>query len=167
MFVRACVNTFAVFRLLLYYHLNMNKLTTWAFARLLTAFLLTFSFSQAGLSQDFSIRTNLLWDAVSEPNIGLEFPLSDNWSIGGNAGLKSWPRWQHWRLEVEAGAAIGLAAYDRYDCKHCGTKVGEERIPAVVPKLALNVAYNPVARDKRKSRSKGSYVIPARIPLRL
>ena len=29
----------------------------------------------------------------------------------------------------------------------------------MVPKLALNVAYNPVARDKRKSRSKGSYVI--------
>lgn len=218
----------------------MSRAFSQAFARLLTALLLTFSFSQAGHSQDFSIRTNLLWDAVSEPNIGLEFPLNDNWSIGGNVGLKSWPRWlawdwdkenpliwrdyavvpevryyldqvykgvffgadavythfnvsavptpfhmypdaenhrvqgsywagglfagyawwpwQHWRLEVEAGAAIGLAAYDKYDCKHCGTKVGEERIPAVVPKLALNVAYNPVARDKRKPR-KGSYVV--------
>ena len=219
----------------------MDRYLSKPLARLLTAFLLTFSFSQAALSQDFSIRTNVLWDAVSEPNIGLEFPLSDNWSIGGNAALKSWPRWlawdwdkenphiwrnyaivpevryyldevykgvffgadaiythfnvssvptpfhmypvveesrvqgsywaggifagyawwpwQHWRLELEAGAAIGLAAYDRYDCKHCGTKVGEERVPGIVPKLALNVAYNPVARDKRKSRSQGSYVI--------
>ena len=219
----------------------MDRYLLQAPARLLTAILLTLSFSQAALSQDFSIRTNVLWDAVSEPNIGLEFPLSDNWSIGGNAALKSWPRWlawdwdkenpliwrnyavvpevryyldevykgfffgadavythfnvsavptpfhmypdaenhrvqgsywagglfagyawwpwQHWRLEVEAGAALGLAAYDKYDCQHCGTKVGEERIPAVVPKLALNVAYNPVARDKRKPRSKGSYVI--------
>ena len=219
----------------------MDRYLSQPLARLLTAFLLTFSFSQAALSQDFSVRTNVLWDAVSEPNIGLEFPLSDNWSIGGNAALKSWPRWlawdwdkenphiwrnyaivpevryyldqvykgvffgadaiythfnvssvptpfhmypvveesrvqgsywaggifagyawwpwQHWRLELEAGAAIGLAAYDRYDCKHCGTKVGEERVPGIVPKLALNVAYNPVARDKRKSRSQGSYVI--------
>ena len=192
-------------------------------------------FSQEAFSQDFSVRTNVLWDAVSEPNIGVEFPLSDNWSIGGNAALKSWPRWlawdwdnenpvhwrnfavvpevryyldqvydgfffgadaiythfnvgdvqtpfhmypvvedsrvqgsywagglfvgyawwgwQHWRLELEAGAAVGLAAYDRYDCKHCGSKVGEERVPAVVPKLAVNVAYNPVARDKRKSKT--------------
>ena len=217
----------------------MHKTDNQAFLRFALAALLTI-FSQAGFSQDFSVRTNLLWDAVSEPNIGLEFPLSDKWSIGGNAGLKAWPRWlawdwdkentvhwrnfavvpevryyldqvyqgvffgadaiythfnvsdvptpfhmypdaedfrvqgsywaggvfagyawwpwQHWRLELEAGAAIGLAAYDRYDCQHCGTKVGEERVPAVVPKLALNVAYNPVARDKRKPK-KGSYVI--------
>lgn len=196
---------------------------------------------QAGRSQDFSIRTNILWDAVSEPNLGVEFPVSNNWSVGGNAALKSWPRWlawdwdkenpvhwrnyaivpevryyveqvyqglffgadaiythfnvgsvptpfhmypvveesrvqgsywagglfagyawwpwQHWRLEVEAGAAIGLAAYDKYDCKHCGTKVGEERVPAVVPKLALNVAYNPVARDKRKQKDTKHYVL--------
>ena len=187
-------------------------------------------------AQDFSIRTNLLWDAVSEPNLGIEFPLSDNWSIGGNFGLKAWPRWlawdwdnkentthwrnfaivpevryyldqvyqgvffgfdaiythynvgnvtiplypevkdfrdqgsfwagglfagyawwpwQHWRLEVEAGAAVGLAAYDKFDCPHCGTKVAEVRKAAVVPKLALNVAYNPIARNKQKPRGKG------------
>ncbi|MBQ4188655.1 MAG: DUF3575 domain-containing protein, partial [Bacteroidales bacterium] len=74
----------------------MDRYLLQAPARLLTAILLTLSFSQAALSQDFSIRTNVLWDAVSEPNIGLEFPLSDNWSIGGNAALKSWPRWLAW-----------------------------------------------------------------------
>ncbi len=192
-----------------------------------------------GQNLDMSIRTNVLWDALSEPNIGLEFPLSDQWSIGGNAGIKAWPRylawdwdnnnpthwrnfavvpevryyfdqvykgwfvgadaiythfnvgavniplypevkefreqgsfwagglfagyawwpWQHWRLEVEAGAAVGLAAYGKYDCAHCGTKVADERKVAVVPKLAVNVAYNTVARDKRKSRKSTEYVL--------
>lgn len=52
-------------------------------------------------AQEFSVRTNLLWDAVSEPNIGLEFSVSDHWSVGGNAGLKSWPRWLAWDWETE------------------------------------------------------------------
>ena len=192
-----------------------------------------------GQSLDMSIRTNLLWDGLSEPNIGVEFPLSDRWSIGGNLALKAWPRWlawdwdkdnpthwrnfavvpevryyfdqvyqgwfvgadaiythfnvgavdiplypevkeyrdqgaywagglfggyawwpwQHWRIELEAGAAIGLAAYGRYDCPHCGTKLAEERKAAVVPKLAVNVAYNTVARDKQKSRRATEYVL--------
>ncbi len=181
-----------------------------------------------------SIRTNLLWDAVSEPNLGIEFPLSDHWSLGVDAGLKAWPRWlawdwntedpkhwrnfaivpevryylnqvyqglffgadalythfnvgavtapfhmypeveqyreqgsywaggllagyawwpwQHWRLELEAGAALGLAAYEKFDCPHCGTKVGDERKVAVVPKLAVNIAYNPVPRKEAERR---------------
>ena len=185
-------------------------------------------------AQEFSVRTNLLWDAVSEPNIGLEFSVSDHWSVGGNAGLKSWPRWlawdwntenpthwrnfllapevryyfkqiyqgafvgadavgtyfnvgkvptpfhmypdveesrlqgsywagglfagwswwpwQHWRLEVEAGAALGMAAYSRYDCAHCGSKLGDERKVGIVPKVGLNIAYNPVSRDESNRR---------------
>ena len=217
----------------------MNRTFKHVFLRFLSASLFAF-FSQTALAQDFSVRTNLLWDALSEPNIGLEFPLSDNWSIGGNAGLKAWPRWlawdwdkenpqhwrnfvvapevryylnqvyegvffgadaiyshfnvgavsiplypevkdfrdqgswwagglfagyawwpwQHWRFEVEAGAAVGLAAYGKYDCPHCGTKLSDERKPAVVPKLAINVAYNPVAKNNRKSRGRGvEYVL--------
>lgn len=185
-------------------------------------------------AQDMSIRTNLLWDAVAEPNIGLEFAVGDHVTVGANGALKAWPRWlawdwdrenpvhwrnfavvpevryyinevyqgffagadavythfnvgqikfpfglypdayqyreqgsfwggglfvgyawwpfQHWRFELEAGAAMGLAAYDRFDCANCGTKLSEERHAAVVPKLAVNVAYNPVSKDKRKAR---------------
>ncbi|MBR3406277.1 MAG: DUF3575 domain-containing protein [Bacteroidales bacterium] len=209
---------------------------------------LTVVFSIAGsvplYSQDFSIRTNLLWDAVSEPNLGVEFPVGDHWSVGGDFGLKAWPRWlawdwdnanpthwrnfavvpevryylnevyqgffagadalythynvgavptpfhmypevenyrlqgsywagglfagyawwpwQHWRLEVEAGAAVGLAAYDRYDCPHCGTKLAEERKVRVVPKLALNVAYNPVSKEKHQARKASAMVVSGR-----
>lgn len=185
-------------------------------------------------AQEISLRTNLLWDAVSEPNLGLEWQTGEHWSVGVDAGLKAWPRWlawdwdqqnpthwrnfavvpevryyvkevfqgmffgadalythynvgnvptpfhmypevenyrlqgsfwagglfagyawwpwQHWRLELEAGAAVGLAAYDRFECAHCGTKLAEERRVGVVPKLALNVAYNPVSREKHKAR---------------
>lgn len=182
--------------------------------------------------QGMSLRTNLLWDAAAEPNIGLEFPVGKHVSLGLNAGIKTWPRWlfwdndnvqntrhwrnyavvpevryyfnqvydgvfvggdaiythfnvgnvtfpfhmypevennrvqgsfwggglfagyswwlgQHIRIEAEAGVAAGLAAYDKFDCAHCGTKVGEVRKPAVVPKLGVNIAWNPVARDKR------------------
>ena len=52
-------------------------------------------------AQEFSLRTNLLWDAVSEPNIGLEFSVSDHWSVGANAGIKSWPRWLAWDWDKE------------------------------------------------------------------
>ena len=74
------------------------------------------------------------------------------WAGGLLAGYAWWP-WQHWRLELEAGAAIGLAAYDRFDCPHCGTKLGAERKVGVVPQLAVNVAWNPIAKDKRAKPS--------------
>lgn len=73
------------------------------------------------------------------------------WGAGLFVGYAWWP-WQHWRIEIEGGAGVGLAAYDSYDCDHCGSKLEEVRRAAVVPKLGLNIAYNPVARDKRKSR---------------
>lgn len=179
-----------------------------------------------------AVRTNLLWDAAAEPNIGLEFPVGKHFSLGVNAGIKTWPRWLFWdndytqktsqwrnfavvpevryyfdrvydgvfigadvvythfnvgnvkfpfhmypevennrlqgdfvggglfagyswwlgqyiRIEAEAGVAVGMAAYDKYDCAYCGSKLGEARKPAVVPKLGVNIAWNPVARDKR------------------
>ena len=73
------------------------------------------------------------------------------WGGGAFMGYAWWP-FQHWRLELAGGAAVGLAAYDRYNCEHCGTKLAEERKVAVVPQVGLNIAYNPVARNKRKPR---------------
>ena len=46
--------------------------------------------------QGMSVRTNLLWDAAAEPNIGLEFPVGKHVSLGLNAGIKTWPRWLFW-----------------------------------------------------------------------
>ena len=195
-------------------------------------------------AQNISVRTNLAWDAVAEPNLGLEIQAGDHWSVGADAGLKAWPRWlawdwdgnntvhwrnfavvpevryyfdqvfrgffagadavythynvgnvqfpfglypeakdyrlqgsfwggglfmgyawwmgSHWRMELEAGAAGGLAAYDRYDCAHCGTKLAEERKVAVVPKLAVNVAWNPVSREKQMASQPRQLVVSGR-----
>lgn len=182
-----------------------------------------------------SVRNNLAWDLASEPNVGFEVPVGEHVTVGGNAALKSWPRWtpwdwdnktidrhwrnfavvpevryylgqvydgwfagadflythfnvgdidfpfgmypdasdfrlqgafwaggvfagyawwpwQHWRLELEAGVAAGLAAYDKYTCAHCGTKLPQERKPAVVPKIGVNIAYNTVGKDEVAQR---------------
>lgn len=174
--------------------------------------------------QGMSVRTNLLWDAAAEPNIGLEFPVGKHVSLGLNAGIKTWPRWlfwdndqtnprhwrnfaivpearfyfdqvydgwfvgadilythynvgalkfpfgmysqvlehrlqgnlvglglfgghswwlgNHWRLEAEAGLAVGYNSAEKYECDHCGSKIGDEKGPVLVPKLGVNLAYN-------------------------
>lgn len=176
-------------------------------------------------AQGVSVRTNLLWDiAAAEPNIGIEYPLSEKWSLGGNLALKAWPRYlawdwdnsnpshwrnfavvpelryyldqvydgwfvggdalythfnvgalkfplgmypqveqyrlqgdlvglglfgghswwlgSHWRLEAEAGLAVGYYKAGKYECDHCGSQVGESKGVAIVPKLGVNLAYN-------------------------
>lgn len=60
----------------------------------------------------------------------------------------SWWIGSHWRIEAEAGIGLGLAAYDKFECAHCGTRLGEESKLALVPKLGLNVAYNLKERHK-------------------
>lgn len=60
----------------------------------------------------------------------------------------SWWIGSHWRIEAEAGLGVGLAAYDKFECEHCGTRLGEESKLALVPKLGLNIAYNVRERHK-------------------
>ncbi|MBQ2482887.1 MAG: DUF3575 domain-containing protein [Bacteroidales bacterium] len=176
-----------------------------------------------------SIRTNLFYAGSGTPNLGLEIPVSKHVSLGGNFGLKPWPRflawdndkmkekkWKHllavpelriwpkevyekwffgldlvythynvaavkfpfgmykkaknsrlegdwlgiglflgrswwlndrWRLELEAGAAVGKNNAKQYECGYCGTEIGKDKSWGVVPKLGLNLAYNFVKRQ--------------------
>ena len=66
----------------------------------------------------------------------------------GIFGGYSWWLGNHWRIEAEAGVAAGLAAYDKFECDHCGTRLGEERKMVLVPKLGLNIAYNVLPRHE-------------------
>ena len=43
-----------------------------------------------------AIRTNLAYAASATPNIGLEIPVNEHFSVGFNAGIKPWPRWFVW-----------------------------------------------------------------------
>lgn len=60
----------------------------------------------------------------------------------------SWWLGDHWRIEAEAGVGAGLAAYDKFECNHCGTRLGEESKLALIPKLGLNIAYNVLPRHE-------------------
>ncbi len=175
-----------------------------------------------------SIRTNLFYWGSGTPNLGLEIPVAKHFSIGGNFGLKAWPRffpgdndkmkekkWKHmlgaiefrywpnemyegwffgldgiythynvgavkfpfgmykevrdsrlegdwmgiglffghswwlsnrWRMELEAGAALGHNNAKQFECGYCGTEIGKKKGWGVVPKLGLNLAYNFVKR---------------------
>lgn len=43
-----------------------------------------------------ALRTNLAYSASATPNIGLEIPVGEHFSLGFNAGIKPWPRWLAW-----------------------------------------------------------------------
>ena len=184
-------------------------------------------------ARSVSIRTNLLWDGVAAPNLGVEFPLGNHLSLAVDGGLKPWPRWlawdneaenplkwrhlavesvlrwypgtdrrgfvlgagavyshyniaginapfglypelaehrfqgdfyggnltagwawwlgRHWRLSLEAGAAVGYRYATLYDCAWCGAENGSSDGATVLPKLDLSVAYH-LFSDKRANK---------------
>lgn len=60
----------------------------------------------------------------------------------GLFGGHSWWLGNHWRIEAEAGLAVGYNNAEKYECDHCGSKIGDEKGPVLVPKLGVNLAYN-------------------------
>lgn len=79
--------------------------------------------------------------------------------VGVLAGY-SWWLGRHWRIEVEAGVAAGWAGYGRYGCEHCGTKLEDVNKVGVVPKLGLNLAWNPVPRKEKAKKSDCDVYLP-------
>ena len=69
---------------------------------------------------------------------------------GGIFGGHSWWLSDHWRLEAEVGVGAGYYKADKYECEHCGAKIGTANGPVVVPKLGLNLAYNIVGRTRAR-----------------
>ena len=62
------------------------------------------SYSGSGWSgyRGLALRTNLVYAASATPNIGLEVPVGERFSVGFNAGLKPWPRWFAWDWDKTA-----------------------------------------------------------------
>ena len=50
----------------------------------------------APVKKGIAFRTNLAYAASATPNIGLDVPVGEHFSLGFNAGLKPWPRWWVW-----------------------------------------------------------------------
>lgn len=75
---------------------------------------------------------------------------------------------KHWNIEFEAGADLCYTWYDRYECEHCGDKLGSESKWFVLPKLAVNVAWilpdRYFNKDRMKTCGKEQPVIPVVTP---
>ena len=61
----------------------------------------------------------------------------------------SWPLGRHWNFEAFIGAAVGYNKYDRYECAHCGSKLGTEKKVAVIPQAGLNIVFNIPGRPRQ------------------
>ena len=61
-------------------------------------------------------------------------------ALGGKYGY-SWILARNWRIEAEAGVAVGYAWFKEYDCPHCGTFLGNDCRIFLLPQLGINVVY--------------------------
>lgn len=61
-------------------------------------------------------------------------------ALGGKYGY-SWILSRTWRIEAEAGVAVGYAWFKEYDCDHCGTYYGKGDRIFLLPQLGINVVY--------------------------
>lgn len=59
-------------------------------------------------------------------------------ALGAKYGY-GWMLARSWRLEAEAGVAVGYAWYKEYECPHCGNYLGEGNRIFLLPQLGINV----------------------------
>ncbi len=60
------------------------------------------------------------------------------------------------RMEFEGGMGVGFAWADKYACGHCGTYLGKDNKPFLMPKLAVNIVLDP----RKKQRIEPVIIIP-------
>ena len=76
-----------------------------------------------------------LYDAVKHRRLQ-----GDLVALGAKYGY-SWILARDWRLEAEAGVAVGYAWFKEYECPHCGTYLGNGDRIFLLPQLGINVVY--------------------------
>lgn len=64
----------------------------------------------------------------------------DLFALGGKYGY-SWILSRHWRIEAEAGIAVGYAWFKEYECPACGIQLGEGDRIFLLPQLGINIVY--------------------------
>ena len=84
-----------------------------------------------------------LWKEVRD-----ERRQGDLGAIGAYYGY-SWPLGRFWNLEAHIGAAIGYTRFDRYECGHCGKKLGTENKIFLLPQAGVSIVYNIPGRPRK------------------
>lgn len=76
-----------------------------------------------------------LYDAVKDKRLQ-----GDLFALGGKYGY-SWILARTWRIEAEAGIAVGYAWFKEYECPTCGQQLGNGDRIFLLPQLGINVVY--------------------------
>ena len=84
-----------------------------------------------------------LWKSVRD-----ERRQGDLGAIGAYYGY-SWPLGRYWNLEAHIGAALGYTKFDRYECGHCGTKIGTKHKIFVLPQAGVSIVFNIPGRPRK------------------
>ena len=84
-----------------------------------------------------------LWKSVRD-----ERRQGDLGAIGAYYGY-SWPLGRFWNLEAHIGAALGYTKFDRYECGHCGTKIGTKHKIFVLPQAGVSIVFNIPGRPRK------------------
>lgn len=109
--------------------------------------ILLFGSSQAVNSQEFAAKTNLLSDALLNPNAGVEIGLAPKWTLDVEGQLNAWNmshnrRWKHWAVQPE----VRYWLCDRFGGHFFGAHLhgGQYNIGG------FNGVYNFLGTDARK-----------------
>lgn len=75
--------------------------------RLLLAFVMCLLFSIGARSQSVALKSNLLYDATTTFNLGVEVGLSPKWTLDVSGNYNPWTfkenrKWKHWLVQPEA-----------------------------------------------------------------
>ena len=96
------------------------------------------------------LETDLIYSHFNVGNTCIPFGLyssvkdrrlqGDLFALGGKYGY-GWILGRDWRLEAEAGIAVGYAWFKEYDCPLCGAFLGNGDRIFLLPQLGVNVVY--------------------------
>ena len=84
-----------------------------------------------------------LWKSVRD-----ERRQGDLAAVGAYYGY-SWPLGRYWNLETHIGLALGYTWFDRYQCGHCGKKIGSDKKVFVMPQAGVSIVYNIPGRPRK------------------
>lgn len=74
--------------------------------KLLAAALIVLCVQLSGFAQDVAIKTNLLYDALLTPTLGVEVGVAPRWSLELDGSLNDWTvnnkNWKQWMVQPEA-----------------------------------------------------------------
>ena len=110
-------------------------------------------------AQQVALKTNLLYDATTTPNIGAEMGIGkkstvqlfyglnpcrfEGWYVGGGVSYGyQWVLSRHWNFEASIGVGAAYIDYGKFKCGECGAKIDDGHKIYVGPtKLALSLLY--------------------------